>query len=155
MSKKSKHPDAKDKAAKAKGEGKKGKKGKKGDASDDLGVSIAGNPRAKAQVRRAKAWAGLAGFGIAAYVSYGAHASMQQIALRSLVVGIVAYMIGWACSLVIWRHLMLAELKVMTERHEAEMAERESAKMAAVAAQAAANAAGRHADASPAHAPTT
>ncbi len=102
MSKKSKDPDAK---------GKKGKKGKKGNAADEFGVSIAGNPRAKAQVRRTKGWAGVAGFAITAYVSYGAHVPMQQVALRSLVVGIVAYMIAWACSLVIWRQLMLAELQ--------------------------------------------
>jgi len=148
MSKKSKDSDAK-------ADGKKGKKGKKGDAAADLGISIGGNARAKAQVRRTKAWAGLLGFGITAYVSYGAHASMQQIALRSVVVGIVAYMIAWACALVIWRQLMLAELKVMTERHETEMAELESERMAAAAAKAAANAAGRPADASPAPAPTT
>jgi hypothetical protein len=119
-----------DKKAKKGEKGKKGKggKGKSGGASG--GVSIASHPRARAAVRRAKGWGGLAGFGIAAYVSLSAGIPMPMVALRAVAVGIAAYMVAWACAVTVWKHLVLAEMRVMNEQHEA----------ARVAAAAAANA---------------
>jgi hypothetical protein len=106
---------------------KKGKKGKGGKAAGrntraSGGVSIASHPRARAGVRRAKGWGGLAGFAIAAYVSFSAGIPMPMVALRAVAVGIAAYMVAWACAVTVWRHLVLAELRAMTEQHEARAA---------------------------------
>jgi hypothetical protein len=101
----------KDKKDKTKG-GKKAKKGH-GGASD--GVSVAGHPRAAAQVRRAKGLGGVGFFAIAAYLSYKAGVPADQIALRAVAVGIAGYMLTWACSVTIWRHLVLAELRAAVE----------------------------------------
>jgi hypothetical protein len=106
------------KAAAAKGKGGKGKV---------RGISIAGHPRARAQVRRAKGWGGLAGFGIAAYLSFQAGVPFPLVVVRAIAAGTVLYMVAWACSLTVWRHLVLAELRALNERHEAARASAGSA----------------------------
>ena len=101
-----------------KGEGNKGKDKKKGKgAGDGSGVpSVAAHPRASYQVRRAKGWGGLIGFGAAAYLSYKAGVPMSDLGLRALVAGIVGYMLAWACAVTVWRQLVLAELRAAIER---------------------------------------
>jgi hypothetical protein len=110
-----------DKAAAKKGKDKtKGtKKAKKGAASAADGISIAGHPRAAAQVRRAKGLGGIGFFAIAAYLSHKAGVPADQVALRAIVVGIAGYMLVWACSVTVWRHLVLAELRAAVESGQA------------------------------------
>ncbi len=104
-----------DKSAAKKGNKTKGdKKAKKGKAAA-AGISVAGHPRAAAQVRRAKGLGGVGFFAIAAYLSYKAGVPADQIALRAIAVGIAGYMLAWACSVTIWRHLVLAELRAAVE----------------------------------------
>jgi hypothetical protein len=102
--------DAKGKKDKTKG----AKKGKKGKGAGD-GVSVAGHPRAAAQVRRAKGFGGLACFAIAAYLSYKANVPPDQVALRALGFGVAGYMFAWAASVTVARHLVLAELRHAVE----------------------------------------
>jgi hypothetical protein len=104
-----------DKAEDKKAKAKKGKGA--GDAA--AGPSIAAHPRAGYQVRRAKGWGGLAGFAIAAYLSYKAGVPTAELGLRSLIAGIVGYMLAWACAVTVWRHLVLAELRAVRERSSA------------------------------------
>jgi hypothetical protein len=105
-----------EKKSKAKTDPKKGKKGKKGkDAATAEGVSIAGHPRAAAQVRRAKGWGGVGGFVIAGYLSFSAHIPPDQVGIRALGFGVAGYMLAWACSVAIWRNLMLAEIRTLVE----------------------------------------
>lgn len=114
--KKKKDAAAKDKGGKDKAD-KKDKKGKKGKGNDDAaqGASIANHPRARASIRRAKGWAGLAGFAIAAYVSIGASVPMFQTGLRALGAGVIGYMLAWWFSVMVWRQLILAEQKAAYE----------------------------------------
>jgi hypothetical protein len=113
----SKKPDKSDGKADAKKD-KKGKKGKEAKAASDAsaGPSVAAHPRAGYQVRRAKGWGGLAGFGIAAYLSYKAGVPTFELGLRSLVAGMIGYMLAWACAVTVWRQLVLAELRAAAER---------------------------------------
>jgi hypothetical protein len=116
--------DKKDKAQKAKKDkkdntaqkGKKDKKKSKGSGDPASGLSIASHPRASDQVRRAKGWGGIVGFGIAAYLSYRAGVPTFDLGLRALIAGIVGYMLAWACAVSVWRHLMVAELRAAVER---------------------------------------
>jgi hypothetical protein len=114
----SKDADKPDKASKSKSKGKDNGKGKKGKGGADAsaGPSIAAHPRASYQVRRAKGWGGLAGFGIAAYLSYKAGVPTVDLGLRALVAGIAGYMVAWACAVTVWRHLVMAELRAATQR---------------------------------------
>ena len=104
------------KAAKAKkapkGKGAKGKGGK------GKSPTVASHPKARAQIRAAKGWGGLAGFGIAAYLSYQAQVPFDQLGLRAIVAGIGGYLVAWAFTVTLWRYLLLAELRVLAERHQ-------------------------------------
>jgi hypothetical protein len=95
--------------------GKKGKKGKADPPSTD-GLSIAAHARAGTQVRRAKGWGGLVGFAIAAYLSIAAGVPPSEAGMRALAAGVAGYLLAWGCSVTIWRHLVLAELRVAAER---------------------------------------
>ena len=103
-------------AKKAKG----GKKAKKGQASSE-GISVAGHPRAAAQVRRAKGFGGVAFFLITAYFSYKAQVPPDQVALRALIAGVGGYLLAWMCSVTVWRQLVLAELRAAIESGRASM----------------------------------
>ncbi len=94
---------------------KKGKKGK-GKADASAGPSVATHPRASYQVRRAKGWGGVAGFGIAAYLSHKAGVPLVDLGLRSIIAGMVGYLLAWACAVTVWRQLVLAELRAAMER---------------------------------------
>jgi hypothetical protein len=106
--------DKADKKPKDKKE-KKDKKGK-GGADASAGPSVAAHPRASYQVRKAKGWGGMAGFGIAAYLSYKAGVPTVDLGLRAIIAGTVGYMLAWACAVTIWRQLVLAELRAAVER---------------------------------------
>jgi hypothetical protein len=99
--------------------GDKGKdkkdKAKKG-GSEVAGASVANHPRARASVRRAKGWGGLIGFGIAAYLSLQAGVPTPDAGLRALGAGLVGYILGWACAVAVWRHLVVAEMRAAYER---------------------------------------
>lgn len=98
---------------------KKDKKGKgKKAAEQSPGSSIATHPRARSSVRRAKGWAGLAGFAIAAVLSLQASVPMFDVGERALAAGVVGYMLAWWCSVLIWRQLIVAEQHAAVEEIE-------------------------------------
>lgn len=109
---------AKDKGGKGKGGKDKNKKDGKGKHKKDKAPagSLASHPRAAVQIRRAKGWGGLAGFLIAAYLSLKASVPPDLIGLRAVAAGAAGYMLGWACSVAIWRQLVIAEMRAITER---------------------------------------
>ena len=111
MSKKADKTDAKV----ADKKGKKGKKGK-GGADASSGPSVAAHPRASYQVRKAKGLGGMAGFGIAAYLSYKAGVPTFDLGLRAIIAGMVGYMLAWACAVTVWRQLVVAEMRAAVER---------------------------------------
>jgi uncharacterized membrane protein YccC len=120
----------KDGEAKDKGGKDKGGKDKKGKDDDAQGASIANHPRARASIRHAKGWVGLAGFAIAALVSVQASVPMFQTGLRALGAGVIGYMLAWWFSVMIWRQLIVAEHKAayeVIERRRNEEAEQQAA----------------------------
>lgn len=94
---------------------KKNKKGK-GEHGVPAGPSVSAHPRASFQVRRAKGWGGLAGFGLAAYLSYKAGVPTVDVGVRAVLAGLAGYILAWACAVTIWRHLVLAELRAAVDR---------------------------------------
>ncbi len=119
---------------------RKDSKPKKANAS--AGPSVAAHPRASYQVRRAKGWGGIAGFGIAAYLSYKAGVPTVDLGMRAIIAGMVGYMLAWACAVTVWRQLVLAELRATVDRVSAPNADMiparaEEAKQSAPAAEAA------------------
>ena len=98
----------------------KKKADKKGKGKDEAaeGASIANHPRAAASIRRMKAWAGLAGFAIAAVLSLQASVPVVTVGLRALGAGVIGYMLAWWAGVLIWRQLILAEQKAAYEMIE-------------------------------------
>jgi uncharacterized membrane protein YccC len=90
-------------------------------------VSPADDPRARAGIRRAKAWCGIVGFVIAAYAAYG-HNPAFTVCVHALVGGIVGNLVGWAAALAVWRRIMRAETRQKVD----ELRERAAARAAAL-----------------------
>ncbi len=110
--------------AKGKKDAGKGKKGEKGKGGKDGGASIAAHPRASAAVRRSKGFGGLLGFGLAALLAHGAGLSPTQVVERALLFGVVGYLVAWGCAVTVWRHIVLGEMRAVTERYAEERAKR-------------------------------
>jgi hypothetical protein len=66
-------------------------------------------------VRSAKGWGGLLGFALAAYLAFGAGAPIDVIGLRALGGGVAGYLLAWGFAVTIWRHLLVAELRLKAE----------------------------------------
>lgn len=112
------------------GKGGRGRPGARGSAASGPALpSVANHPRAAAQVTRAKAWAGLAGFLLVGWLSLQAGVPTADLLLRALAAGIGAYLLAWACAVAIWRHLVIAELRAV-RRARAEAVERRAAEAA-------------------------
>jgi hypothetical protein len=123
---KEKKPPKDKKAAKDKKGAKatdKKPKGKKAAGGSAAGPSVAGHPRAGGYVRRARGWGGLGGFAIAAYLSMRAGVPTYDVGIRALAAGAAGYMLAWACSVTVCRHLVLAEMRVAVERSRSERLE--------------------------------
>ena len=125
MSKKSdkKKPSAK---------GKKGAAPKAGGAATRE-VKLTSHPRAKRQIARTKAWAGLLGFGLAAYLAARSGAPFFDVALRALLWGVVSYVVVWALAVQVWRHVAVAEVRAAEKRWQERKRELEEAHAEAVA----------------------
>ena len=93
---------------------KKAAKDKKGKGAAG-GPSVAAHPRARAHVRRAKGWGGIVGFAIAAYLSHKAAVPIAVAGARSIAAGVAGYVVAWFCTVTVWRHLVLAELRAAAE----------------------------------------
>ena len=112
--------DARGRAARGKAAKGKGARGKRG-AGPSL-PSIAQHPRAGAQVARAKAWGGLVGFLLVAFLSWRAGVPTPDVLLRAILGGVVAYVATWACAVAVWRHLVIAELRAVRTQRAADAA---------------------------------
>ena len=108
-----------------------------------LGISIVGHPRARRSIRRIRAWTALGAFVLVLVMSHRSGVPNQEAAMRALIAGLVGNLVGWACAMVVWRQLMMAELRLVENvrrerrRARAEAATAEAAERAAARAAAA------------------
>ncbi len=100
---------------------------KPGAGADAKLPSVANHPRAGAQIVRAKAWGGLAGFALVGLLSWRAGAPVPDTLLRALAGGVVGYVATWAAAVLVWRHLVVAELRAVRRHRAAEAARRAAA----------------------------
>ncbi|MFL5817119.1 MAG: hypothetical protein ACJ76L_05905 [Conexibacter sp.] len=97
-------------------------------ASDAAAMpSVANHPRAGAQVARAKAWGGLGGFLLVGLLSLRAGVPTADALLRAIVAGVFGYVATWAGAVLVWRHLVVAELRAVRRHRAAEAAARRAA----------------------------
>ena len=111
----------------------KGDKAAEAEAPAVQSASIAAHPRARAAIRRVRA---RVGFGVFLLVLVFGHLAGQtwfDATWRGLIAGVAANLIAWRCALIVWRHILLAELRQAEERY----AERRRAAYEAAEARAA------------------
>jgi hypothetical protein len=109
-------------------ESEKGKGKGKGD-KPELVVSIAQHPRAKAGIRRARTRGALGVFALVLALNLIGHQDAFDAVWRALLAGIVANVVIWRFAIVVWRHIIVSEVRELEEQHKeklkAQQAERE------------------------------
>jgi hypothetical protein len=101
-------------------------------------ASIAGHPRAKLAIRRARSRAAFVVFALVLLLGHKAGLSWFDATWRALVAGLAANLIAWRCAIFVWRHLIVAELRRAEEVYaERRRAAREAAERRRAEAQAA------------------
>jgi hypothetical protein len=114
--------------AKESDKGKGKGKAEKGD-KPELVVSIAAHPRAKAGIRRARTRAALIVFALVLALNLVGDQTLFDAVWRALLAGIVANVVVWRFAIVIWRHIVISEVRQLEEERveklKAEQEERE------------------------------
>jgi len=103
--------------AKAKDKDNDEAKPEKGD-KPELVVSIAQPPRAKASIRRARTRAALIVFALVLALNLIGDQELFDAIWRALLAGIVANVIVWRFAIVIWRHIVVSEVRELEEERE-------------------------------------
>jgi hypothetical protein len=102
----------------------KEKKAKK-DEPAPVTVSIAQHPRAKAGIRRARTRAAFGAFVLVFALNMLSSGDAFTSTWRALLAGIVVNIIVWRCAIVVWRHVVVAELRAEEERRAEIVRERQ------------------------------
>lgn len=114
---------------------KQSKKGRgRGDAEAD-GASVAHHPRGRVHVRAAKGWGGLVFFVLGGLFALKAGDPGFQVLVWALGSGVVGCLLGWACAVMVWRQLLIAEQRYHIEQLEQKWQEEEERRRAAAEAE--------------------
>jgi hypothetical protein len=103
------------------------------DALPPDALTLSRHPRAHAQIKTLRAWAGIAALFLTIFLSLRAGVPTADAWLRGLIGGLAAFMLTWAISVAVWRQLALAQVEAARRRL---MAARQAAIAAAEAAAA-------------------
>lgn len=87
--------------------------------SDQHAIRIADHPRAMRQIELARGWGGIGCFLFVGLVSLQSNVPPLDAGVRALLAGVVGYVAGWGLSLMVWRHLALAEAAAARDSAEA------------------------------------
>jgi hypothetical protein len=99
---------------------KKEKKAKQADAPEAL-VSLSQHPRAKAGIRRARTRAAFIAFIVVFVLNLVGDQALFDAVWRALLAGIVVNVVAWRCAIVVWRHIVLNELRQVAEHRQEQM----------------------------------
>ena len=105
---------------------KKAKKGKAAEA-DGGKVAVIAHPRARTSIRRWRGRAGLLALVVVTILSLRAGVPAFDAVLRGLAGGVAAQFVAWAAGVVIWRHLVIAEIAAHRDAQRKRIAERRAA----------------------------
>lgn len=119
------------------------KKEKTSAAAPDRRPRLSEHPRARRQIRQAKAWGGLVGFCLVGVLSLQAGSLPADALTRALTGGIAVYLAAWVLGVVVWTQIARSELLVAEQRWIAELEERRAREEADAEKRAAARAAER------------
>ena len=96
---------------------KEKKKKGKGDGAGEgtVTVSISAHPRAKAAVRRARTRAAFLAFILVLVLNLLGDQTLFDAVWRALLAGIVVNIVVWRCAIVVWRHIIVSEIRQVEE----------------------------------------
>jgi hypothetical protein len=109
------------------------------------GIRLSAHPRARRHIAIAKGWGGLIAFLLALKLARGAALPWPDAIERSVLAGVVGYVVAWAIAQTVWRHIALAELEQLRKKLIAMAEEQAAAREAEIAAREAEIAAARQA----------
>jgi hypothetical protein len=96
------------------------KKAKPAAESSSVAIRLSDHPRAAVQVRTWRAIGGIAGLALAAYAAHGGGLAPFDVGLRALVGGLAGSLIAWTVAVVVWRQVVVAEVRAARNRLLAE-----------------------------------
>jgi hypothetical protein len=99
------------------------------------GIRLSAHPRARRHIAIAKGWGGLIAFLLALKLSRGAALPWPDAIGRSVVAGVVGYVVAWAIAQTVWRHIALAELEQLRRKLITMAEEQTAAREAEIAAR--------------------
>src|ERR1700742_80483 len=104
---------------------KKAKKPKKGksEGEPEALVSLSQHPRAKAGIRRARTRAAFLAFIAVFVLNLVGDQALFDAVWRALLAGIVVNVVVWRCAIVVWRQIVLNELRQVAEHRQEQMRE--------------------------------
>jgi hypothetical protein len=103
----------------------KGKEGGKGD-KPELTVSIAAHPRAKAGIRRARTRAAFIAFMLVLLLNLAGDQTAFDAVWRALAAGIVVNLIVWRFAIIVWRHILISEVRQLEEQRMEKIREQQA-----------------------------
>src|SRR5690349_14411652 len=110
-------------------ESDKGKGEKEEDEKLELAVSMDQRPRAKVRIGRARTRGALIVFALVLAINIYSDQELFDAVWRALLAGIVANVVIWRFAIVIWRHIVISEVRQLederAEKLKAQQEERE------------------------------
>src|SRR6478735_7223439 len=95
---------------------KKDKKDKTKGSDDGPIVSISAHPRAKASIRRARTRSAFGAFMLVLALNLVGNQDLFDAVWRALLAGIVVNVIVWRAAIVVWKHVIVSELRQEQDR---------------------------------------
>jgi hypothetical protein len=75
----------------------------------DVSIRLRDHPRAIRQIELARGWGGVGAFLLVALLGLHAGVPTTTVGVRSLIAGVVGYVVCWGLAVMVWRHLAVAE----------------------------------------------
>ena len=80
------------------------------DSGHPPAVRLADHPRAARSIPRVRSWAALIGFGVTVWVGQTMHLPFVELAIRAILIGMAAWVVGWLGAQAVWRQIIFAEI---------------------------------------------
>ena len=93
-------------------------------APPDARPRLSQHPKARRQIREAKAWSGIGGFLLVLLLSLEGGALPFDAGVRALAAGAGCYVAGWALAVLVWTQLARAEVLAAEQRYQETLEER-------------------------------
>lgn len=74
-------------------------------------IRLCDHPRANRQIELARGVGGVGAFAFVGLLSLQTGVPLLSVGVRALLAGVIGYVAGWGLSVMVWRHLALAEVE--------------------------------------------